>query len=192
MPTRTIIIERLVEAGIRQAREIYPRLAEVCLVGTEVERCPYCLGTTIRREGKRQKKHETIQLWYCRTCNRVFTPQRAKGKTYPLKIILESIMLYCQGYTRGETSQRINERFGIVVPPRTLSNWIAEYRPLTTYARLREEGAKRFRPSRIIRATRLQHQQVYDSGSIRRNLRASWKRPSIGSSSRSIRTFTTS
>src|SRR5580698_1429943 len=58
------------------------------LVGIEVERCPYCQGTALRREGKRQKKHETVQLWYCRTCDRVFTPQRAKGKTYPLKVIL--------------------------------------------------------------------------------------------------------
>jgi hypothetical protein len=132
------------------------------LVGTDVERCPYCEGTAIRREGKREKKYETVQLWYCRSCDRVFTPQRAKGKTYPLKIILESIMHYYQGYTRAQTSQRITERFGIVVPPRTLSNWIAEYRPLTTYARLRGEGAKLFRPNRIVRATRLQHQQVYE------------------------------
>jgi len=33
------------------------------------------------REGKRYKKLETVQLWYCLACDRVFTPQRAKGKT---------------------------------------------------------------------------------------------------------------
>jgi transposase-like protein len=130
------------------------------LVGTELERCPYCEGTGIRREGKRQKKHETVQLWYCRTSDRVFTPQRSKGKTYPLKIILESVMNYYQGYTRAQTSQRIAERFDIKVPPRTVSNWIAEYRGLTTYARMCDAGAKLYRPNRIVRATRLQHQQV--------------------------------
>jgi transposase-like protein len=76
------------------------------LIGAELERCPICEGTAIRREGKRQKKHETVQLWYCRGCDRVFTPQRAKGKTYPLKVILESVMHYYQGYTRTQTSQR--------------------------------------------------------------------------------------
>jgi hypothetical protein len=54
------------------------------------------------------------------------------------------------------------ERFGVAVPARTLSNWIAEYRELTTYARLREECARSFRPNRIIRSVRLHHQQVYE------------------------------
>ena len=71
------------------------------LVGAELERCIYCQGTKITREGRRQKKLETIQLWYCRTCDRVFTPQKAKGRTYPLKIILESLILYYQGNTRA-------------------------------------------------------------------------------------------
>ena len=132
------------------------------LIGEKLERCIYCQGTEIRREGKRAKKHETVQLWYCRSCDRVFTPQRAKGKTYPLKIVLESLMHYYRGETRAQTSKRIGERFGIAVPARTLSNWIAEYRRLTTYARLREEGARLYRPNRIIRSVRLHHQQTYE------------------------------
>jgi hypothetical protein len=132
------------------------------LVGGELERCIYCQGTSIRREGKREKKHEIVQLWYCRDCDRVFTPQRAKGKTYPLKIVLESLMNYYRGETREETAKKIAERFGIRVPSRTLSNWIAEYRPLTTYARLREECGRLFRPSRQIRSVRLHHQQTYE------------------------------
>jgi transposase-like protein len=106
------------------------------LVGTEHERCIFCNGTEITREGKRYKKLEAVQLWYCRTCDRVFTPQRARGKTYPLKIILESLMFYYRGETRVRTAQRVKERFGIVVPSRTLSAWLSEYRELTTYAPL--------------------------------------------------------
>jgi hypothetical protein len=60
------------------------------LIGEERDRCIYCGGTKITREGKRHKQLKTVQLWYCRTCDRVFTPQRAKGKRYPLKAILES------------------------------------------------------------------------------------------------------
>jgi hypothetical protein len=131
------------------------------VIGAELERCIYCQGTKIRREGVRRKKLETVQLWYCRDCNRTFTPQRAKGRTYPLKVILEALMLYYRGETREHTSKRIKERFGIAVPARTLSTWLAEYRELTTYARLRAKCAANFRPNRVIRSVRLHHQQVY-------------------------------
>jgi PD-(D/E)XK nuclease superfamily len=132
------------------------------LIGEELERCIYCGGTKISREGKRHKKLETIQLWYCRTCDRVFNPQRAKGKRYPLKVILESLIYYYRGETREETAEHIKQRFGITVPPRTLSAWLAEYRELTPYARFRDANRADFRPSRIIRSVRLHHQQVYD------------------------------
>lgn len=100
--------------------------ARTRLIGAEHERCIFCRGTAITRKGRRRKKLlETIQLWYCRTCNRVFTPQRAKGKTYPLKIVLETLMLYYGGETRARTAKRVKERFGISVPARTLSAWLA-------------------------------------------------------------------
>lgn len=136
--------------------------ARARLVGADLERCIFCRGTDITRKGVRRKKLETIQLWYCSTCDRVFTPQRAKGKTYPLKIILEALMLYYRGETRAHTAQRIRERFGITVPPRTLSTWLAEYRDLTTYRRLRDQCSAAYRPNRLIRSVRLHHQQVYE------------------------------
>ena len=132
------------------------------LIGAELERCIFCSGTHITREGRRYKKLEIVQLWYCRTCDRVFTPQRARGKTYPLKVILESLMAYYRGDTRERTAQRIKERFGIAIPSRTLSTWLAEYREITTYARVREKYVSTYRANRIIRATRLHHQQVYE------------------------------
>jgi transposase-like protein len=55
------------------------------LVGAELERCIFCQGTAITREGKRYKKLETVQLWYCRTCDRVFTPKMRR----PMKPNLE-------------------------------------------------------------------------------------------------------
>jgi len=131
------------------------------LVGGELERCIFCDQKGITRQGKRYKKLETMQLWYCPSCDRVFTPQRAKGKTYPLKIILESLMLYYRGETRAATVKKIRARFGVSLSPRTLSSWLAEYRDLTTYAKLRNDCLKEFRPYRIIRSTRLHHQQVY-------------------------------
>ena len=88
----------------------------------------------------RYKKLETVQLWYCHDCDRVFTPQVVQGKRTPLKVILESLCLYYHGETRSRVSQRIKERFGVRVSPRTLSQWLAEYRELTTYARLRSHA----------------------------------------------------
>ena len=66
-------------------------------------------------------------------------------------------MLYYRGETRKRVSERTKERFGVHVPPRTLSAWLAEYRTLTTYARLREHGRQRFTPHQLIRSTHLHH-----------------------------------
>jgi len=132
------------------------------IIGASRERCVYCDGKKITREGKRHKKYETVQLWYCHTCDRVFTPQRAKGKTYPLKVILESLMLYYRGETREQVARKIRDRFGITVPSRTLSTWLSQHRELTPYTRLRDKYTTTYRPNRIIRAVRLQHQQVYE------------------------------
>ena len=136
------------------------------------ERCIFCQGTRIVRKGLRHKKLETVQLWRCHDCDRVFTPQRAKGKTYPLKLILESLILYYRGEPRARVVKRIKERFGVAVPMRTLSSWIAENRDLTTYARMRAQGMAAFRPTRIIRSVRLHHQQVYRYAIHRGKLKA--------------------
>jgi hypothetical protein len=130
-------------------------------IGTTTERCPYCSGTHIIKKGKREKKLETVQLWYCHNCACVFTPQLAKGKTYPLKVILSGLSHYHTGHTTSQSAERIKERYGLTIPPRTLSTWLAAYKPLTTYARLRDEGRKRFTPHQLIRSTRLHHHQIW-------------------------------
>jgi hypothetical protein len=58
------------------------------LIGANTERCLYCEGTRITREGKRYKQLETIQLWFCHDCDRVFTPQVVQGKRTPLRAAL--------------------------------------------------------------------------------------------------------
>lgn len=138
-----------------------PVPVQPALIGNDVERCIYCGGKRIARAGRRYKKHETLQLWRCHDCDLVFSPQRVKGKTYPLKVIMESLMLYYRGESRDTTARRIKERFGLTLPARTLSAWLAEYRELTTYARMRDAGMAAYRPTRLIRTVRLHHQQVY-------------------------------
>jgi hypothetical protein len=55
------------------------------------DRCIYCFGKEITKKGTRKKKFETVQLWYCKTCEQVFTPNAAKGKTYPIPVIIEGL-----------------------------------------------------------------------------------------------------
>ena len=52
------------------------------LIGDQYERCLYSHGLRIIRESKHYKKLETVQLWRCHDCQRVFTLQVAKGKTF--------------------------------------------------------------------------------------------------------------
>ena len=131
------------------------------LIGAGQERCPYCTSTDIIKKGRRTKKFETVQLWYCQHCKKVFTPQLVKHKTYPIRVILEGLMLYYSGKNLTESAERLRERYGILVQPRTLQSWVAAYRPLTTYGRLRARGSKLFPPHQVIRSVRFHHRQVY-------------------------------
>ena len=66
-----------------------PKLPIKKIIGDRQERCLYCSGTKIIRKGKRRKKFETVQLWYCKDCDTVFAPRELKGKTYPIPVILD-------------------------------------------------------------------------------------------------------
>ena len=71
---------------------LVPRSGQRPLIGATLERCIFCAGTDIVKRGRRHKKHETIQRWYCRTCEVSFTPQTAgKGSPFPLKVTLEAL-----------------------------------------------------------------------------------------------------
>ena len=131
------------------------------IVGAFQERCIYCSGKRIKRKGRRRKKFETVQLWYCKDCDQVFTPSALKGKTYPIPVILDGLCYYNTGYSLEQSSRHLKERYGISVTPTTLSRWLKEYKELSTYARLREPGLALFSPHQVIQSTRLHHRQVY-------------------------------
>jgi transposase-like protein len=132
------------------------------LIGSDLERCIYCDSTHITKAGKRYKQYEILQRWNCHACGVSFSPRRAgKGSTYPLKVILEALCQFYQGNTLDRTAHDLNRRFGVSVDTRTISRWLAQYRDLTTYARLRADIGRRTPPHRLIRSTRLHHRQVY-------------------------------
>lgn len=72
--------------------------------------CPHCSSTTFVKKGVRVKKRETIQLYRCSSCYKVFTPRQTKGKQYPLDVMLDAVSIYNLGYSLNETCRIVNER----------------------------------------------------------------------------------
>ena len=116
------------------------------------------------RKGTRTKKLETVQLWKCRACGRVFTPAppALRHKTYPLAVILDGVTLYNLGHTLSEAAAKLKSRHGHAIAPSTLAGWIDEHRDLATYARLRDAGRRLASPAQTIRTVKLYHRQVYE------------------------------
>jgi hypothetical protein len=131
------------------------------VVGKSIESCPYCESKNIVRKGLRKKKLETIQLWLCKSCERVFTPQPLRNKTFPLPVILEAVSLFNLGHSAEVVCRLISERSGLRLAPSTVSNWVREHQELCAYSRMREAGRKLYSANHIIRSVKLFHQQVY-------------------------------
>lgn len=128
----------------------------------EINNCPYCSSKDIVKRGKRQKKYEEAQLYRCNQCQRTFTGQKVKGKSFPLRVIFEGLSLYNIGYSLEESCRFLKEKFGLEVKPSTLSDWNKEFENLCRYSRLRSYGLKLFSPQQVIQTVHLYHRQVYD------------------------------
>ena len=114
--------------------------------------CPACGCTRTVRKGKRRNRLQTLQVFQCAECLHRFTGEPGKNKTYPLKLILESVSTFNLGYSLTETQRLLRQRFHRDIPARTINSWLTEYRPLTTYARLRGAGRKHFSPDTVTRS----------------------------------------
>ncbi|HET7209338.1 MAG TPA: hypothetical protein VFI95_22370, partial [Terriglobales bacterium] len=124
--------------------------------------CPKCGCKRAVKKGKRRNRMQTRQIYECSECLHHFTAVAAgKNKSYPLKTILEAISTFNLGHSLTKTQQIIRRRFHLDIPERTISSWLAEHRPLTTYARLRRSCRQLFSPEAIIRSHTFYHQQVY-------------------------------
>lgn len=128
----------------------------------EVHQCPYCSSRNVVKRGLREKKYETQQRYLCNDCQRSFVPQRVKGKSFPLRLILEGLSFYNIGYSLEESCGFLKERYGIEVKDSTLSDWVKEFEPICRYSRLRPYGLKLFSPAQVIQTVHLFHRQVYD------------------------------
>ncbi len=123
--------------------------------------CPKCGSKFTIRKGRRRNRLQTVNVFECTECKRRFNDNAGKHKTYPLRVILDAVSTYNLGHSLSDTQRVIRERLRLSIPERTLSQWITDHRPLTTYARLRLAGKKLFSPTSIVRAFAMHHKQVY-------------------------------
>lgn len=125
-------------------------------------KCPICSSKKIKRYGITKNKFQNFQRYSCKSCEKTFTLQpQIKNKTYPIKIILNTISNYNLGYTQTETSKIIAKKHKIKVPQKTISNWINQHKQACAFSKLRPEAIKLYSPNNIIFNQALQHNQVY-------------------------------
>jgi ribosomal protein L37AE/L43A len=123
--------------------------------------CPTCACKLTVKKGVRRNRLQTLQVFRCTECLHRFTGAAGKNKTYPLHIILESVSTFNLGYSLTETQRVMRKRYHREIPERTISSWLNEYRPFSTYSRLRLAGRRLFPPETLIRSHTFHHQQVY-------------------------------
>ena len=125
--------------------------------------CLHCGCKKLVRKGTRRKKLETVQLWQCTYCRRVFTPlpPAARNTTYPPSVIIDALTTYNLGYPLSETARRLRGR-GYSVSSSSLSRWLATYGSFATYQRLRSRGLALFPPHKTLCTIKLYHRQVYE------------------------------
>lgn len=123
--------------------------------------CPYCQGKIVKR-GIRKKKYEKIQIYYCKNCDKKITPLITKYKSYPLKIIMDSLTLHNRLYTLKETAEKITEKYGIKITPPIILTWFKDYNQYTPFSRMRDFVSKKYSKKEAIEESKLIHQQIYD------------------------------
>ena len=155
-------VKSTIISGAMQCRAEHPDYPSKIVSPRAVERCPYCEAKDIIKRGRRKKKYELAQLYYCYHCKKTFTTPKAKGKSFPLRIILESLSLYNLGLSAEQACSRLKEQFSLEVKPRTLRDWVHEYDSICRYSRLRTYGLKLYSPNQVIQTVHLFHRQVYD------------------------------
>jgi transposase-like protein len=126
--------------------------------------CPACRAAYTIKKGRRRNRFRIIPLFQCNECGHRFTNDAGKHKTYPLKTILDAVSTFNLGYSLTETQRNLRKRAQTDIPERTIRSWVSEYRPLTTYARLRGTGKSLFAPNAIVHSRTFDHQQVYRFG----------------------------
>lgn len=124
-------------------------------------KCPYCLSQDFFKRGFRQKKHEKVQLYQCKTCNKTFTAHLTKGKHYPLAAVLDGLSFYHLGYSMEKTCQLLKQYHELEINPNSLANWITEFIDYCPFNKMRYFALKKYSPKDMVIHATLAHQQLF-------------------------------
>jgi len=133
----------------------------------QIKQCPYCHGTKFVKAGFRIKKYEKVQLFYCKHCKKKFTPLVTQGKTYPVAIILRSLIMRNRFHSPEMIIDKIYKQYGLKASPETINSWLKEYRHYTPFCRMWDYLALKLNKGEInhkevINEQKLFHKQIYD------------------------------
>lgn len=129
----------------------------------EITLCPYCQGKDFVKRGQREKKHETIQIFYCKKCDKKFTPAISKHKTFPLRIIMDAITLFNRCNTLEESAAKVSEKYGIKTSSQNISNWLKDFEKYLSFSRMREFINNKYSKKKdILEELKMFHGQIYE------------------------------
>jgi len=127
-----------------------------------ITHCPYCQGPQIVKSGIRKKKHEIVQIYYCKNCNKKFIGSFTKNRTYPLRVILETLNEYNSFQTMDESVKRVNEKYGLSISPQNVKKWVEGFKEYLPIMRMRDYISKKYAQKDILVEAHLFHGQIYD------------------------------
>jgi len=130
--------------------------------GAILRKCPYCEGKEFIKKGQRVKKYGEAQLYYCKNCDKKFTPGIDKHRTFPLRLIMDAVTLYNRLYSLDDSVKLVSSKYGISVTRQTLMRWLEDFREYLPFLRMREYVEKKYKPKEMLEEIRLFHGQIYD------------------------------
>ena len=123
--------------------------------------CPNCSSKNTKKYGIIKKKLQNTQRYLCNSCQKTFILEtQSKNKTYPTRIILNTLSYYNLGHSQAQTSKIISQKHKTKVPQKTISNWLNEYKNICTFQKLRKEAKKLYPAEEIIEQHTLMHNNL--------------------------------
>lgn len=126
-----------------------------------LETCPYCKGKSFIKRGRRKKKCESVQIYYCKKCDKKFTPQISKNKTFPLRLILDAVTLYNRLYTLEESAEKVSDKYGIKMSHQNIRNWLKDFSNYLPFLRMRKTISVKFNRKSAFIESKMFHGQIY-------------------------------
>lgn len=127
-----------------------------------IETCHYCKGKNFIKRGHRTKKHETVQIYYCKKCEKKFTPAISKNKTFPLRMILDALTLYNRLYTLEESASKVSEKYGIKMSCQNIRNWLKDFDKYLPFLRMRSTISDKYNKRSAFIESKMFHGQIYN------------------------------